>query len=503
MVRGIHRNRRRTSRRPGWLAFSIAGILLASAGCAVRRQVPQRPPELGAIRVIPREVVAHHAGLAEPSVALVTHQSDGELADTVQDPGDPIAVNENIGDAPLRLAQFEALAQSMNPGLRRLGQEVAAAEARTAHIGKLPDPTLGANFFTHAIETAAGSQRAKLTLMQMIPWLRRLDAQAQQAYFEALALQQAHEAERLKVVADVRTLWSRLYVLQKQVETSRTIQQILQPLIDSATGRVLTGQASQADVRLGTLALSRIEEEIINYNQQIASTKAELNRVVGRDSDHPIEIPNRLESSLPDWSHGMLRQIAWEQQPEIAAAELRTQATSWGIEVARLQRRPNVSLSASWFGIDDNRPASPSVDVGRDAWSLGAQVSLPLWHHKNDAQEDEAAWKHSASHASVDETKQRYDWLLLDLWEKAKAAKETATLYQATLQPQAQETLDIDQESYANSAIEFDRLMQDVRNVLMAELGYHRALGELAALLARIQQAVGTDLVVAPVEVSP
>jgi len=75
-----------------------------------------------------------------------------------------------------------------------------------------------------------------------------------------------------------------------------------------------------------------------------------------------------------------------------------------------------------------------------------------------------------------------------------------ATLYDATLLPQARETLEIDQQSYVNGNVDFDRLMMDVRNVLMVEFGYHRTIGELAALLARIQQAVGTDMIIAPVE---
>ena len=485
--------------RPHLVMFALASMLLASSGCASRRSAMHQPPELCTIRVIPQ-----HCEATEQSIVLATHRPEDELFELGQDqPGEPLQVVESAAVAAERLTRLEALAESMNPSLRRLGQEVAAAEARTGHIGGLPDPTLAANLFTHPIETAAGSQRANVTVMQMIPWLRRLDAQTQQAYVEAMAMQEAYEAERLKVVGDVRTLWYRLYVLQKQVATSRANQQILQPLIDVATGRVVTSQASQADVRLGTLAVSNLEEQILTYKQQIESTKAALNRAVGRDADHPIGIPVTLEASLPDWSHGMLRQIAWEQQPDILAAELRTQATNWGIEVARLQRCPNVSLSASWFAIDDNRPTSTIVDVGRDAWSIGAQVSLPLWHQKNDAQQDEAAWKHSASHASVDETRQRYDALLHDLWEKATTANQMATLYQATLLPQARETLDIDQESYANGTVDFDRLMMDVRSVLMVELGYHRIIGELAGVLARIQQAVGTDLIIAPVDTTP
>jgi outer membrane protein TolC len=476
--------------------LALACMLLVSSGCATRRIATLDPLEFDTTWTS-----TSHEEATDYLVASASYrQEDEPFASGPDALREPVEVIESAAVAAKRLTELETLAQSMNPGLRRLGQEAAAAEARIGHIGGLPDPTLAANLFAHPIETAAGSQRANLTVMQMIPWLGRLDAQTQQAYFEALAMHQAYEAERLKVVGDVRTLWYRLYVLQKQVETSQANQVILQPMIDSAAASAVTALASQADVRISTIAASKLEEEIWKSKQQIESIKAELNRAIGRAADHPIRVPFSLEASLPDWSYDTLRNLAWEQQPEILAAELRTQATSWGLEVARLTRRPNIALSASWFAIDDNRPTSTLVDVGRDAWSIGAQVSLPLWHRKNDAQENEAAWRHSASHASVDETKQRYEAVLHDLWEKAKTAEQTATLYKATLLPQVRETLTIDQESYVNRNVDFDRLMMDVRNVLMVELGYHRTIGELAGLLARIQQAVGTDLIIAPVE---
>ena len=90
--------------------------------------------------------------------------------------------------------------------------------------------------------------------------------------------------------------------------------------------------------------------------------------------------------------------------------------------------------------------------------------------------------------------RQRYDSLLRDLWEQAKAANETATLYEDTILPQARDTLDADQESYANGNVEFDRVIRDFRSVVTLELGYHRAIGQLATAVARIRQATGIEL---------
>ena len=463
--------------------LALLTSLAAIAGCANRRSV-----QAAAADDI-RGLATHSPTISQP-IVLVEHLQPAEPVE-VGDDELPAGSVEHPNES---LQELELLALSWNPALNRLRQEATAAQAKVSYIDELPDPTIGVNVFAHPIETAAGSQRANLSVAQMIPWLGRLDAQSQRACFEAQAAEQIYEVERLKVVGDVRATWYRLYTLQKQLEANRDHQKLLESLLAVANSRVATGKASQGDVLLGTLEFSKLEGQVLTLNQQVSSTKAELNRLTGRMTEYPLHAPLQIDVSLPPWSHAMLRQVAWEEQPEVGAAQLQAEASKWGIEVARLQRRPNLSLSASWFAIDDNRPTPSIVDVGRDAWAIGAQVSVPLWRHKYDAIEEEAARRHAASHATVDEAMLRYDSLLRDLWEKAKAADETSQLYRETLLPLAQLTMKADQVSYRNGTIDFNRVIQGFRTVVTLNLGYHRAVGELAVVLARIQQAVGTDL---------
>lgn len=498
MARKVSRHILRCDLPKRWQVACVAMVATyCVTGCAANKHFAHR-----ASVVAVQSQPAKNVSQSEGSTSLVSHQdADPDLPRGAEPHLEPVQAVEATSFAPL--AELEAAAQAMNPRLLRLSQQAAAAEAKTYYVDKLPDPTVGANIFAHPIETAAGSQRANLSVMQMIPWLSRLDAQSQQAFFEALSAQQLYEADRLRVLGDVRTLWYRLYVLGKQIEINRATVEILQPLVEVASVRLQTGGGSARDAWLGQLELGKLDEQLLTLQQQVASTKAELNRVIGRDTDHPITVPTTLEPSPPDWTHGMLRQIAREQQPEIASAELQSQATSWGIEVARLKRRPDLSLSASWFAVDDNRPVPNIVDVGRDAWSIGAQVSVPLWHHKYDAMEEEAMLKHSASHASVDDVMQRYDALLRDLWERAKTAAETAELYRTTLLPEAKLALDADIDAFSNSQVDLDSIVRDFRSVLLLEVGYHRTIGELATALARIQQAVGMDLATTQSEALP
>ena len=494
-------------------------VALVCSGCALTQQdsKPQasyRPvTELGAVAesrpkpsATPVRLAAHRAASDQSAEWASAQSADGD-AKARETASDDTAADELTLDfdadpsapaVPLiggdSLDELEAIAVAQNPVLKRISNEYEAAAAKSDYVDALPDPTIAGNLFIAPIETAAGSQRANLTLSQKIPSLARLDAQARQACLEAMAIQQVYASERLRIVGDVRARWFQLYVVEKQIEINTENQQLLESLIEVATARVETGDATQGDVLGATVEYSKLEERLVSLRQQQVSIVADINRLLGRQAETPIAATKGLALVMPEWSHAMLRQVAWEHQPEIVAASIRTQATQWGLEVARLKRRPDFSLNASWFGIEGNRPTPNIVDVGRDAWAIGGSVTIPISRRKYDAIEREASWKHQAAHASVEELRQRYDSVLRDLWEQAEAANETATLYQDTILPQARDTLAADQESYTNGTVEFDRVIRDFRSVVTLELGYHRAIGQLATAVARIRQATGIEL---------
>lgn len=456
-----------------------------------RKQVevaPNPSPSIPLVRqVFFEETSADDEGGADDDEKREIEDSDEKAEDIAPAP-EPL---------PLAGADLDSLIQislGQNPRLARLYQEFQAASARTRYADKLPDPKVGANVFGNAIETAAGSQRANLNVSQTLPWLARLDAEQQRACLEALAIQAEWAAEQLRVVAGVRTGWYRLYVIDKQIEIAEANQELLKTLIEVANARIAAGNASQGDVLLGTVELSKLEERLLTYRRQRRGVEAELNRLAARPAEAPISAPDDLDVKLPQWSASEIHQVALRSQPEIEAARLRTHATHWGIEVARLRRRPEFMFSANYFVTDDNRPPSNVVDVGEDPWSVGVQVSVPLWREDYDAIQNEAIWQHQAAHSSVRELAVRYDSMILDLLTEARRAAETAELYESTILPQARQTLTADQEAYVNGTVEFDRVIRDYRNLLTLELGYHKAIGDLAIAIARIQQAAGQDL---------
>jgi outer membrane protein TolC len=206
--------------------------------------------------------------------------------------------------------------------------------------------------------------------------------------------------------------------------------------------------------------------------------------------------PESLRVDMPQWDHELLLATAFSRQPELNAVRLRTSAARWGIEVARLQRRPDLTFGANWMIMD--APGAQDPDAGRDSVGLGVSATIPIWHHKYNAMVAEASREHTAAFASEEEVAQRLDALLRDLWAQATASHEIVLLYKKTILPQARQTFEANQASLMNNTVTFDRVVRDYRTLLSFELGYHKALAQLATALARIRQAIGADLANSP-----
>ncbi|MCA9107929.1 MAG: TolC family protein, partial [Planctomycetales bacterium] len=150
-----------------------------------------------------------------------------------------------------------------------------------------------------------------------------------------------------------------------------------------------------------------------------------------------------------------------------------------------------------WYAIDDNRPPSSVVGVGNDAWSLGTQVTVPLWASKYDAIENEAAWRHMSTHANATALRTELAAEVTAELEQLRSSERTARLYRDSLLPEARNTLDIDQSKLAEGQAMIETVIDDVNDVLEMELAYAQTLADAEMARARLARLTGegrTDL---------
>ncbi len=406
-------------------------------------------------------------------------------------PPSAVVTADGVSLQPESIEGLEALAFANNPSLRRARQEAAAAWAKTGYVDKLPDPVLATTFYAPPMPLIPDRMIGEIQVMQMIPWLDRLRAEGRQAHLEALAAENDFQSEKLRVIGDIRATWARLFVLQKQIDTTLAESAQIESLVRTANARVSAGAAPAGDVLLATLELSNLQEQLITLRREVVAASAELNVLVGRQATCPVAPVHTLDAELPDWDTSLLLHVAMNSQPDLAAARLRTAAARYGIDIARLKRRPDFTFSGGWVPMD--APGSVMPGDGADVATIGVSTNLPVRRVKYEAMHAEAARQHAAARSSEDEIRLRLEAVVVDVWSQATAARQIVDLYDRTILPQARQTYAADLEALQNGTVDFDRVVRDYRALLTMELGRHRAAGDLAVALARVQQAVGAD----------
>ena len=387
------------------------------------------------------------------------------------------------------LAELVAEAIAANPRIRRLDAEARATRDRVPQARALPDPMVESSYFGVPQLMADGEMRGTLMVSQAIPYFKQLGAREQEAIFESLVMQQESQAARLQISADVEETWAQLYLLGQLTRINEANRQLIASLVEVAANRVQVGETTAGDVVLGTLELSRAEEERIMLLQRLASRKAMLNQLLGWPADCELPTPEALPFAPTAASLDELRSAAFRNQPEIVAARLRSEAASWGVQVARLERVPEITLLYEHMFMKMN-----PGEHGSDPWRVGAGMNVPLWRGKYEAMEREARHRRVAARQGVDETIREYDAMLVDWLEQARAAQRTARLYRETILPQSRQALESDQRAYSQGAVTFERVVSDAQNLLTAESALHRATTDEAIALARLKQTVGGTL---------
>ena len=307
------------------VVFLAWSVLVFVGGCAAQRSVgPNHLEGHERCSTEGRSAELHdktQTGSSTVQTVSFNESDSGAGHDSLQEPAEP-----SVATSSLSILEQAALTQS--PRLARLRSEYRAAAAHARYVGALPDPKIGVNVFGDPIETAAGSQRANLNLSQMLPWLGRLNAIQQRACLEALAAKAELHAERLRLISGIRVGWYRLYFIDKQIAITNANQKLLNSLVAVANSRIATASATQGDVLLGTLELTQLEERLLQYRRQRQAVEAEVNRMIGRPANVPIQSADELEVGIPDLDAAAIHQIAVSSQPAIQAARLRSASNS-------------------------------------------------------------------------------------------------------------------------------------------------------------------------------
>lgn len=391
------------------------------------------------------------------------------------------------------LARAIQTARLANPRLAGARAQVVAAGARIGPAGTLPDPTLSlgvSRMLPGFVNGGDPLSMNQVTLMQGVPvngslGLRRTVVRADSA---RTALET--DAVQLWVERDVRARYWDLYHTDRALEIMDRTLAVLRDLNSIATTMYGVGQTVQSDVVRSQLAITRMQQDIVDMRLARYRAAAALNALLARAADSRVVLPVDPSAQgmplhalqLPELPPlDTLLALADSTNPEIAAAGAAARGADANQTLARRLLYPDLALGVAY----GQRPTN-------DMLTLQVGLSLPVFARSRQLKlRDEAGAMAVAARQDLRARRVEVRSLLATAYQEAQTARRQVVIYGGSLLPQAVASYEAALAAYRVGRVDFTTTLDTRMALLQYEHDLHIYEAMFGTAVAEIDRLIG------------
>jgi len=405
--------------------------------------------------------------------------------------GGPTRLPPAIPSGPAALDELIPQALSNNPEIRAARFRAQALSARVPQAESLPDPALMTTTFLEEIQTAAGPQQVAMSLSQKFPWFGKRALRGQVAYYDAMAAYSQVAAEELKVIEQVKRAYFDVYFAQSAVGETRRLKGPLEDVIAVAKNQYETsaGKVGLESVFQAQVELAKLETDLVKLEEAKRQAQARLAGAMHLPPRTEIEAVRTIDRGRAEKKVATLVALAESCQPEYEAFRREMARDRSAVELARRAYWPDVTTNLNWYAMGEDG-ISP-VANGRDAFSIGVGVNLPIHRRRLDAAVREAENNLCATAQRYAAVRDRFQSEIGTLSAQFREQDRTLAILEDDILPRAEETLKLALESYRAGRADFQQLMDVYRTLLRYRIDVHRRVALAEQALASLERAVG------------
>lgn len=409
-----------------------------------------------------------------------------------QVPDSPGAVNKvvNRDVRPMTLQEVEAAALAGNLDFRASASRVRVAETRISGAGALDDPRFMYRGWGIPFRQPWNYNQAEnmFMLSQSFAGAGKRGLRSSIAGQEVEIAKALLEVNKREVQLQARAAFYQLLRTYDELRLYEQEAALARQAIDSARIKYTVGRVPQQDVLKAQTALTKLVARQIEFEMAAELARAQLNALLGRDADKPLEVQGTYvpPTKLPTLSE--LKRTAVENRPELAALRSSIQQREFQSRLAGKAYTPDLTVSAGYM-------LMPAGSPFRNNYMAELTVDLPwLNRRKHDSAIASAKAETSLQRAELERAQVTVFLEVQMALIKARAASRAVELYRDTLRPQAQATFKSALAAYETDRADFLNLLDSQSTALEVEYSYFRSLTEFEMRVAELERAVGAPI---------
>ncbi|HEX3071579.1 MAG TPA: TolC family protein [Thermoanaerobaculia bacterium] len=371
---------------------------------------------------------------------------------------------ENVVDAAIAAA----------PSLREIDARIAAARARSAGAGTLPNPMLMAGVQNRQIDLSADPMTMYMVgASQTFVRRDRRETLQRAAALDVQQLEREREVRVAEVRRDVLIAYNEAAAAANQIAANEEIATLVASTGGAARIRYETGFAPQIDIIRAKLEETNVRHAILMQRGALQQARARLRALLLLPAD--AKIPSfSLSHSMEH--HGATSAPKAQAAPSTAMAEAAAARAEAEIRMAKLIAKPDVNLEAS-YGF---RPQF------KDMFSVVARIELPVRRTVIEPRIAQATAEHDAALAQIDVVRQQLQIELGKAVAQRDEAVEQINLHVDLLVPEAKLGFDSALASYQSGKTSFDAVIGALQTYRSLRVDYYDFLRQLLVAEALI-----------------
>lgn len=393
-----------------------------------------------------------------------------------------------------QLADYIRTALDRNPGLVQVFERYRAALQRLPQVSALPDPMLAFTNYLRTPETKVGPQTNVITLSQQFPWFGTLSLREQVAAKEAAQFRQQYEAGKDETVRQVKQAYYTLAYIDLALDINDEERLLLDHYETLAQARYQQGAGLQQAVVKLQAEITRVQNTLYELKARRVDAEASLNALLNRPAETSVGRVNLPPVPAADINYTQLYQLGRRSRPEVLGALLGIERDEKRIELAKKDYWPSFSVGGTFINVLGATVAPGAMlpdDNGKNVWSVNFGLNLPVHRKKYDAEVAEATEAKVASTHGYQDTVNSVEASIREVGFRIGTLRDQMTLFNSTLIPQAQQSLQSAEAAYSTGSLGVLDLLDAERVLLGVRLGLAQYITDYMRSLSNMERAVG------------
>jgi len=359
-----------------------------------------------------------------------------------------------------KLEDLERMALASSPSLQQASAQIRVAAGRAKQAGLYPNPIFGATG-DHNTPALNGGSLGGFAEQRIVTG-GKLGLDQKTADEDRLTAEEMARAERLRVLAEIRTLYYRGLGEQRLLDVRKRMAELAERTAGVSRELKNVGQADQPNVLEAEIEAQRAQLGATMAENALARTWREIGEMTGLKRS---TLEGDLETLPALDSEAELARILRES-PRIRAAEIDAARSALVLRRAKAEVIPDIVARG---GVRYNRELLP-YRVGPEGY-FDVGVSVPLFNRNQGAREAANA---DQDRARAQAAKERLELSrqFASLYREYADATAAAVRYRDELLPKARQGFEMFQASFRQMAAAYPNVLSSQRTLIQMEEEY-------------------------------